>query len=136
MIRKTMRVGEIRTSIKLEQEFWDYLREIAEESRALIERARARKLQPEEYSNATFTISNLGMYGIEEFTAVINPPGATILAVGAVQEKPVVVEGEIQVRKRVRVTLSCDHRAVDGATGARFLDTFKKMLENPLYLVL
>jgi pyruvate dehydrogenase E2 component (dihydrolipoamide acetyltransferase) len=112
------------------------LREIAEESRALIERARARKLQPEEYSNATFTISNLGMYGIEEFTAVINPPGATILAVGAVQEKPVVVEGEIQVRKRMRVTLSCDHRAVDGATGARFLDTFKKMLENPLYLVL
>lgn len=112
------------------------LRQIAHESRALVEKARARKLQPEEYSNATFTISNLGMFEIEEFTAVINPPGAVILAVGAVREKPVVVEGEIEVRRRMRVTLSCDHRAVDGAMGARFLDTFKKMLENPLYLVL
>ncbi|MBI4513053.1 MAG: 2-oxo acid dehydrogenase subunit E2 [Gemmatimonadetes bacterium] len=110
------------------------LRQIAEESRVLIERARARRLTPEEYSNATFTISNLGMFEIDEFTAVINPPGATILAVGAVREKPVVVEGEIEVRKRMRVTLSCDHRVVDGATGARFLQTFRKMLENPLYL--
>lgn len=112
------------------------LRQIAQESRALVEKARAKKLQPEEYSNATFTISNLGMFEIEEFTAVINPPGATILAVGAVRERPVAVEGKVEVRRRMRVTLSCDHRAVDGAMGARLLDTFKKMLENPLYLVL
>lgn len=110
--------------------------QIAQETRALVEKARARKLQPEEYSNATFTISNLGMYEIEEFTAVINPPGATVLAVGAVREKPIVVDGEIEVRRRMRVTLSCDHRAVDGAMGARFLDTYRTMLEKPLYLVL
>ncbi|MGH7545972.1 MAG: dihydrolipoamide acetyltransferase family protein, partial [Gemmatimonadota bacterium] len=112
------------------------LLQIARESVALVEKARAKRLQPEEYSNATFTISNLGMLGIEEFTAVINPPGATILAVGAVREAPVAVEGKLEVRRRMRVTLSCDHRAVDGATGARFLDTFKKMLENPLYVIL
>ncbi len=112
------------------------LRQIAWESQVLIEKAHARELQPDEYSNATFTISNLGMFEIDEFTGVINPPGATILAVGTVREKPVVVDGEIEVRRRMRVTLSCDHRAVDGVAGARFLDTFKKMLENPLYLVL
>jgi pyruvate dehydrogenase E2 component (dihydrolipoamide acetyltransferase) len=76
------------------------------------------------------------MYGIDEFTAVINPPAATILAVGATQEKPVVVDGAIEIRSRMRVTLSCDHRVVDGATGAEFLATFKSMLENPLRLVL
>ena len=81
-------------------------------------------------------MSNLGPYGIDEFTAVINPPAATIMAVGATQEKPVVVDGEVVIRPRMRVTLSCDHRAVDGAMGAEFLATFKDMLENPLRLVL
>jgi pyruvate dehydrogenase E2 component (dihydrolipoamide acetyltransferase) len=112
------------------------LRQISTEMRGLIERARERKLAPEEYYGATFTISNLGMYGIDEFTAVINPPAATILAVGATVEKPVVIDGSIEIRSRMRVTLSCDHRAVDGAMGAEFLATFREMLENPLRLVL
>jgi pyruvate dehydrogenase E2 component (dihydrolipoamide acetyltransferase) len=112
------------------------LRQISAELHDLIDRAREKKLAPEEYYGATFTISNLGMYGIDEFTAVINPPAATILAVGATVEKPVVVEGSVEVRKRMRVTLSCDHRAVDGAMGAEFLATFKAMLENPLRLIL
>jgi pyruvate dehydrogenase E2 component (dihydrolipoamide acetyltransferase) len=112
------------------------LRQISTESRELIARARAKKLAPEEYQGATFTISNLGMYDIDEFTAVINPPAATILAVGAIREKPVVVNGAIEIRSRMRVTLSCDHRAVDGAMGAEFLATLRRMLENPLHLVL
>jgi pyruvate dehydrogenase E2 component (dihydrolipoamide acetyltransferase) len=112
------------------------LRQISAESHELIARARDRKLAPEDYQGATFTISNLGMYGIDEFTAVINPPAATILAVGATQEKPVAVDGAVEIRPRMRVTLSCDHRAVDGAMGAEFLATFAEMLENPLRLVL
>lgn len=112
------------------------LGQISSESQDLVARARDRKLLPEEYQGATFTISNLGMYGIDEFTAVINPPAATILAVGATQEKPVAVDGSIQIRSRMRVTLSCDHRAVDGAMGAEFLATFRAMLENPLRLAL
>jgi pyruvate dehydrogenase E2 component (dihydrolipoamide acetyltransferase) len=99
------------------------------------ERARAKKLNPDEYTGATFSISNLGMMGIDEFTAVINPPEAAILAVGAMTPKPVVRDGEIAVRQMMRVTMSCDHRVIDGATGARFLQTFKKVLENPLYLI-
>ncbi len=112
------------------------LRQISEELRDLVARARQRKLVPDEYQGATFTISNLGMYGIDEFTAVINPPAATILAVGATREKPVVVDGAVAIRARMRVTLSCDHRAVDGAMGSEFLATFAEMLENPLRLVL
>jgi pyruvate dehydrogenase E2 component (dihydrolipoamide acetyltransferase) len=112
------------------------LRRISLESADLIERARARKLLPEEYQGATFSLSNLGMFGIDEFTAVINPPEAAILAVGMTQEKPVVVEGELTVRRRMRVTMSCDHRVVDGAIGSAFLATFKEMLENPLAMVL
>jgi pyruvate dehydrogenase E2 component (dihydrolipoamide acetyltransferase) len=111
------------------------LSQIASEIRGLAERARSRKLKPEEYMGATFSISNLGMLGIDEFTAVINPPEAAILAVGAVTPKPVVRNNEIVVRQMMRVTMSCDHRVIDGATGARFLQTFKKILENPLYLV-
>lgn len=111
------------------------LTQISSEIRALAERARSRKLKPEEYLGATFSISNLGMLGIDEFTAVINPPEAAILAVGAVTPKPVVRNNEIVVRQMMRVTMSCDHRAIDGATGARFLQTFRKILENPLYLV-
>ena len=111
------------------------LSQIAGEVRELAERARGRKLKPEEYTGASFSISNLGMFGIDEFTAVINPPEAAILAVGAMTAKPVVRDNEVVVRQMMRVTMSCDHRAVDGATGAKFLQTFKKMLENPLYLV-
>jgi pyruvate dehydrogenase E2 component (dihydrolipoamide acetyltransferase) len=109
--------------------------EIAAEVRQLAERARSRKLKPEEYTGATFSISNLGMMGIDEFTAVINPPEAAILAVGAMTPKPVVRDGEVVVRQIMRVTMSCDHRVIDGATGARFLQTFKKILENPLLLI-
>ena len=112
------------------------LTDIAGEVRELAERARARKLKPEEYTGATFSISNLGMFGIEEFTAVINPPEGAILAVGAMSAKPVVRDGQIAIRQTMRVTMSCDHRVIDGATGARFLQTFKQIIENPLYLFL
>lgn len=111
------------------------LEQISEEAGSLIDRARQRDLQPEEYQGATFSISNLGMMGIEEFTAVINPPEAAILAVGKTQEKPVAVDGEVEIRERMRVTMSCDHRVIDGAMGARFLDTFTAMLENPLEML-
>ena len=108
---------------------------IAQEVRDLAERARVRKLRPEEYTGASFSISNLGMFGIDEFTAIINPPEGAILAVGAVAAKPVVRNDQIVVRQMMRVTMSCDHRVIDGATGAKFLQTFKKILENPLYLI-
>jgi pyruvate dehydrogenase E2 component (dihydrolipoamide acetyltransferase) len=111
------------------------LSQIAAEVRELAERARSRKLKPEEYTGASFSISNLGMFGIDEFTAVINPPEGAILAVGAMTAKPVVRDNEIVIRQMMRVTMSCDHRVIDGATGAKFLQTFKKILENPLYLV-
>ncbi len=111
------------------------LSQIATEVRELAERARSRRLKPEEYTGATFSISNLGMFGIDEFTAVINPPEGAILAVGSMSPKPVVRDNEIVIRQMMRVTMSCDHRVIDGATGAKFLQTFKKILENPLYLV-
>jgi pyruvate dehydrogenase E2 component (dihydrolipoamide acetyltransferase) len=110
--------------------------QISREVRELAERARARRLKPEEYTGATFSVSNLGMFGIDEFTAVINPPEAAILAVGAMRPKPVVGgDGQVVVKQLMRVTMSCDHRVIDGATGAKFLQTFKKILENPLYLI-
>ena len=109
--------------------------QIGREVRDLAERARARKLKPEEYTGATFSVSNLGMYGIDEFTAIINPPEGAILAVGAMAPKPVVRDGQIVVRQLMRVTASFDHRVIDGATGAQFLQTLKKILENPLYLL-
>ncbi len=108
---------------------------IASEVRDLAGRARERKLRPEEYMGASFSISNLGMFGIDEFTAVINPPEGAILAIGAMSPKPVVRNNEVVVRQMMRVTMSCDHRVIDGATGARFLQTFKKILENPLFLI-
>jgi len=111
------------------------LSQIASEVRELAERARSKKLKPEEYTGATFSISNLGMFGIDEFTAVINPPEGAILAVGAMTSKPVVRDNQVVVKQMMRVTMSCDHRVIDGATGAKFLQTFKKILENPLYLV-
>ena len=109
--------------------------EIARESRELAKRARERKLTPEEYTGATATVSNLGMFGIDEFTAIINPPEVAIFAIGAVGEVPVVIDGAVAVRTRVRITMSCDHRAVDGATGARFMQTLRRLIENPLMLV-
>jgi pyruvate dehydrogenase E2 component (dihydrolipoamide acetyltransferase) len=111
------------------------LRQIAVEARDLAGRARERRLRPEEYTGATFSISNLGMLDIDEFTAVINPPEAGILAVGRIAEKPVAHEGVVAVRRRMRLTMSCDHRVIDGATGAEFLKTLKGMMENPLALV-
>lgn len=109
--------------------------QIAAEVRELAGRARARKLRPEEYTGASFSVSNLGMFGIDEFTAIINPPEAAILAVGAMTPKPVVRDGNVVVRQMMRVTMSCDHRVIDGATGARFLQSLRQMLENPLSMV-
>ena len=110
--------------------------EIATEVRELAGRAREKKLKPEEYTGSTFSLSNLGMFGIEEFTAVINPPEAAILAVGAIGPKVVVDDkGDMAVRQRMRVTLSCDHRVIDGATGAQFLETLKSYLEDPMLMI-
>ncbi len=112
------------------------LRRISTEARDLITRGRERKLAPEEYQGGTFSVSNLGMFEIDQFTAIINPPEAGILAIGQTVEKPVVVAGEVVGRKRMRVTMSCDHRVIDGAMGAAFLGAFKAMLENPLEMLL
>jgi pyruvate dehydrogenase E2 component (dihydrolipoamide acetyltransferase) len=111
------------------------VRDIAAEVRELAGRARERKLKPDEYTGATFSISNLGMFGIEEFTAIINPPEAAILAVGQVEERVVAENGEAVVRPRMRLTMSCDHRVVDGATGARFLQTVKQFIEEPMMML-
>lgn len=110
--------------------------EISKEIKEKAVRAREKKLQPEEYTGATFSISNLGMFGIKEFTAIINPPEAGIFAVGAATPTPVVRNGEIVVRNIMNVTMSCDHRVIDGATGAKFLQTFKQMLENPILMLM
>jgi len=112
------------------------LRQISVETKELAGKARDRKLQPEEMEGSTFTISNLGMFGIEEFTAIINPPNACILAVGAIRDVPVVKDGEVVPGKRMKMTLSSDHRIVDGAKAAAFLNTLQQMLENPLAMVL
>jgi pyruvate dehydrogenase E2 component (dihydrolipoamide acetyltransferase) len=109
--------------------------EISREAKELAKRARDRKLKPEEYTGSTFSVSNLGMFGIDQFTAIINPPEVGILAIGALEEKPVVVDGQLAHRKRMRVTMSCDHRVVDGALGAKFLQTLRRLIENPLMLV-
>jgi pyruvate dehydrogenase E2 component (dihydrolipoamide acetyltransferase) len=111
------------------------LRDIAREVRELATRAKARRLKAEEYTGSTFSVSNLGMFGIDQFTAIINPPEAGILAIGAIEAKPVVVGESVVVRRRMRVTMSCDHRVIDGATGAKFLATLRRLIENPLLLV-
>jgi pyruvate dehydrogenase E2 component (dihydrolipoamide acetyltransferase) len=111
------------------------LSQLNTEVKELAGRAKEKKLQLEEMQGNTFTISNLGMFGIEEFTAIINPPDACILAVGGIFDKPVVKDGTVVPGKVMKVTLSCDHRVVDGATGARFLQTFKMMLENPISML-
>jgi len=112
------------------------LAEINREARELADKARSRRLQPAEYTGATFSVSNLGMFDIDQFTAVINPPEAGILAVGTITPKPVAVDGQVVTRRRLRLTMSCDHRVIDGATGAAFLKTLKLMLENPLAMLL
>ncbi len=112
------------------------LEQINAELRDLVERARTRKLKPDEYLGATFTISNLGMFGVDEFAAIVNPPEGAILAVGAIVEKPVVKNGQIVIGHTMKVTLSTDHRIVDGAVAARFMQDLKKILENPASLVL
>ena len=111
------------------------LTQISGETHELVQKARDKDLMPEDYTGGTFTVSNLGMYGIDHFTAVINPPESAILACGAVKQVPVVEDGELTVGTRMKVTLSCDHRAVDGATGAEFLQVLVRMLENPLLML-
>jgi pyruvate dehydrogenase E2 component (dihydrolipoamide acetyltransferase) len=112
------------------------LREIGVESRELAGRARTRRLKPEEYTGATFSVSNLGMFDIEHFTAVINPPEAGIVAIGSIVPQAVPEGERVVVRRRMRITMSCDHRVIDGATGAAYLRTLKQMLENPLAMLL
>jgi len=108
---------------------------ISNEMRDLATRARGKKLKPEEYQGGTTAVSNLGMYGIKDFTAVINPPHATILAVGTGEQRPVVRDGKIEIATIMSVTLSCDHRAVDGALGAELITAFKALIENPVMMV-
>jgi pyruvate dehydrogenase E2 component (dihydrolipoamide acetyltransferase) len=109
---------------------------IATEVKALAEKAKTKKLQPAEWEGSTFTISNLGMFGIEEFTAIINPPDACILAVGGIKQTAVVKDGQLAIGNVMKVTLSCDHRVVDGATGAAFLQTLKSLLEDPMRMLI
>jgi pyruvate dehydrogenase E2 component (dihydrolipoamide acetyltransferase) len=109
---------------------------ISGEVKALAERARAKKLKPQEYEGGSFAISNLGMFGIKNFTAVINPPHAAILAVGAGEQRAVVVGGKLEVATVMTVTMSCDHRVIDGATGARFLQALKQYIEEPAAMLL
>lgn len=110
--------------------------QISAEAKALAEKATTKALAPTEMQGNTFTISNLGMFGIEEFTAIINPPDACILAVGGIRQEPAVINGEIKMANKMKVTLSCDHRVVDGATGAKFLQSLKTVLENPVSILL
>ena len=109
---------------------------ISAEMKDLASRARDGKLLPEEYQGGTFSISNLGMYGIREFSAIINPPQSAILAVGAGEQRPVVKDGALSVANMMSCTLSCDHRVVDGALGAELLGTFKNLIEEPMTMIL
>lgn len=111
------------------------LTQINAEVQYLAQRAKERKLQPDEMQGNTFTISNLGMFGVDEFTAIINPPDSCILAVGGITEKPVVKDGKVEIAHIMKVTLSCDHRVVDGASGAQFLQTLKALLEEPVRML-
>ena len=111
------------------------LKRIAAESRALTERARANKLRSDDLGGGTFTVSNLGMFDVDEFIAIINPPEAAILAVGAVTRRPVAAAGEVRISSLMKTTLSVDHRVADGAQAGRFMQEFKKLLENPVNLL-
>ena len=112
------------------------IHKISSEIKELVEKAKNGTLSPNEYSGGTFSISNLGMYGIKNFTAIINPPQSAILAIGAGQKIPVVNDDKIVISNIMNVTLSCDHRAIDGAVGAKFLQVFKKIIENPMLMSL
>ncbi|MDX1903414.1 MAG: 2-oxo acid dehydrogenase subunit E2, partial [Thermonemataceae bacterium] len=111
------------------------LSQIAAEVKDLSQKAKDKKLQPKDWEGSTFTISNLGMYGIDEFTAIINPPDACILAVGGIKETVIVEKGEMKIANIMKVTLTCDHRVVDGATGAEFLKTLKANIEEPMRML-
>ena len=111
------------------------LSQINSEVKIFAQKAKDKKLQPSDWEGNTFTISNLGMFDIEEFTAIINPPDACILAVGSIIKKPIVKNDQIVIGNMMKVTLSCDHRVVDGATAAQFLQTLKSMLENPVLMI-
>jgi pyruvate dehydrogenase E2 component (dihydrolipoamide acetyltransferase) len=111
------------------------LSQIAQEAKSLADKAKTKKLQPPEFTGNTFTISNLGMMDIDEFTAIINPPDSCILAVGKITPTPVVENGQVVVRQLLKLTLSCDHRVVDGAVGSAFLQTLKAHLENPVTML-
>ncbi len=111
------------------------LSQIATEVKDFAERARNKKLQPADWEGSTFTISNMGMFGVDEFTAIINPPDACILAIGGIAKIPVVKNDQIVPGNIMKVTLSCDHRVVDGATGSAFLQTLKSILEEPLRMM-
>jgi pyruvate dehydrogenase E2 component (dihydrolipoamide acetyltransferase) len=124
LITPIIRKAETKTLSTISAEMKDYAA-----------RARARKLKPEEYQGGTTAVSNLGMYGINHFTAVINPPQATILAVGTSEERPVVRGGKIEIAQMMSVTLSCDHRAIDGALGAELIGAFKQLIENPVMMM-
>jgi pyruvate dehydrogenase E2 component (dihydrolipoamide acetyltransferase) len=124
LITPIIRKAETKTLSAISAEMKDYAA-----------RARARKLKPEEYQGGTTAVSNLGMYGINHFTAVINPPQATILAVGTSEERPVVRAGKIEIAQMMSVTLSCDHRAIDGALGAELIGAFKMLIENPVMMM-
>ncbi len=112
------------------------IRQISDEAKVLAQKATGKKLLPQEMEGNTFTISNLGMFGIEQFTAIINPPDACILAIGAIRQEPAVVNNEVKIASKMKVTLSCDHRAVDGALGAKFLQSLKHLLENTASILL
>jgi pyruvate dehydrogenase E2 component (dihydrolipoamide acetyltransferase) len=111
------------------------LSQIGAEVKEYAQKAKDKKLQPADWEGSTFTISNLGMYGIDQFTAIINPPDSCILAVGGISQVPVVKNGQVVPGNIMKVTLSCDHRSVDGATGAAFLQTLKSLLEEPLRML-
>ena len=111
------------------------LAQIATESKDLAKRARDRKLKPEEFQGGTFSVSNLGMFGIKQFTSIINEPQGCIMSVGAGEQRPVVKDGQIVPATVMTVTLTCDHRVVDGATGARFLQAFKPLIEDPVAML-
>ena len=112
------------------------LAQISSQAKDLGKRAKKKELQPEEYAGNTFTISNLGMFDIDNFTAIINTPDACIMAVGTVKLVPGVVDGEIKPINAMKVTLSCDHRVVDGVTGSQFLQSFKELLEDPVRMLI
>ena len=112
------------------------LSEISKEAKSLAGKAKNKELQPKDWEGNTFTVSNLGMFGIEEFTAIINPPDACILAIGGIKQTPIVKDGEIKIGNVMKVTLSCDHRVVDGVVGSAYLKTLKSLLEDPVRLLI